>query len=171
MIFINKELLNKEIIENYSKEDSKHLAKRLKISVQHLRVKAERLGVKRGDKANAIIDNKKLCAKCKKLLPITSFRKDRYQPNNLDYYCKECRNNLTNFTNKDKDKDKKQNSSTNKSQAFGISKTRNPIIYVNGVASLRCKVCETVKPLDDFHRASKNISGRMNICKKCRAKK
>ena len=161
------ELINKEILKSYDKMDSVKLAKKLGISVEYLRVRASRLHKRRGDKANAIINGKKLCALCGRTLPVSEFYKDRYQPNNLDYYCKKCRRKKL----EDKEEKTVSNTTSNgkRKWGFGLPRSHNPVIYVKGVASLRCKNCGIIKPLDEFHRASSNKSGRMNFCKKCRA--
>ena len=63
--------------------------------------------------------------------------------------------------------------------AFGVKKTRNPIIKVlnskgEWVDGLKCKgnYCNHAeKPLDEFYKAPRNISGHMNICIECYLKK
>lgn len=63
--------------------------------------------------------------------------------------------------------------------AFGVKKTRNPIIKVlnskgEWVDGLRCKgnYCNHAKkPLDEFYKAPRNLSGYMNICIECYLKK
>lgn len=147
-----KEYINNEIIINYSTEDSKLLADRLGITLNYLRVKAKRTIV------NKIVNQTKLCPCCNHMLPVHQFNRDKYQPNQIDYWCKECRNKakINNISKK------------NHSMAFGKKKSRNPIIKINGVDCLRCKGhCGKIKPLHQFHVASANVSGHKNFCKQC----
>lgn len=164
-----KDYLNQQIKLFYATEESEALAKRLGISLSNLRVKAKRLGVKRGLRTitNEIINGEKLCPKCCKVLPVEDFNKDKYQPNKIDYWCRECRNKTkNNLKVKPTNKPKKNNS-----LAFSKKKTRNPVIMINGILSLKCKSCKKYKPVDDFHIDNRNISKHKNFCKVCISKK
>ena len=89
---MNNEYINQQIREYYKGEDTVKLAKRLGLTVQNLRKKASRLGIKKEPKTNRVVAGEgKLCSKCKRVLPLTEFRKDKYQVNGFDYNCKTCR--------------------------------------------------------------------------------
>lgn len=163
---MDKKLMNDEIIKCYETEDITALAKRLGITVVNLRKKASRLGVKKSTISNKIIDNKKRCACCGQWLEIDKFNKDKYQPNGLDYYCKKCRTtkpkkSVTKTVSKNK------NSHNDSNMSFHKKKTHNPIVIVDGIECLRCKSCEQIKPLDQFHKDKNNKSGHKNFCKSC----
>lgn len=169
----NKEYIISEILRCYAIEDNSKLSKRLSISESYLRVKAKRLGVKKitTTKSNKIINGKKRCACCRRFLPVdTSFRNDKYQPLGKDYYqvgfyCKECR------LKKAKEKqleEVKKTQSIKANGGFGVKKTRNPIVIINGIEHLKCKgFCKEYKPLSEYYTASGNTNGVMNFCKTC----
>lgn len=167
--------INDEIIRSYATEDSVILARRLGITVNNLRRKAARLGIKkkRVIVTNEIVDEHKLCPKCSRILPVYSFNRDKYQANGFDYWCRECRHKMRFVSNKTVLKDSlKNNDSINKSMAFGIKKNRNPVfkrIDSNGneVDMKTCKVCRKDKLLEEFHYADKAKGTRKNICKLC----
>ena len=50
---------------------------------------------------------------------------------------------------------------------FNKDKRRNPIISVDGVECLKCKSCEKIKPLNEFHKDKNNHHGHKNFCKEC----
>lgn len=170
--------LKQQITSRYTNEDSENLARDLGISVQYLRVLAKRLGLKKGLRTvtNEIINGKKLCPKCCKTLAIGEFNKDRYQPNNLDYWCKSCRKKSIETKNKTV-----INNSFNKKQsmAMGLKKNYNPIIKVknhNGILvdGLKCKgdFCNHAeKPLSEFYTDKNNVNGYKNVCKSCLKKR
>lgn len=85
---MKKSDLNNEIRRCYPTEDSDILAKRLGLTVNNLRRKAARMQVKkiRPTITNEIVDGKKLCPKCCKVKDVSQFNKDKYQPNDLDYW-------------------------------------------------------------------------------------
>lgn len=180
--FMSKnEFINQQIREKYTTEDSIELAKKLGITLAYLRVKAKRLGVKKGSRSitNEIVNGEKLCPKCCKMLTIDNFNKDKYQPNGLDYWCRACRSKAISTKKKKTEmhislnKNKFENVQT--SMAFGVKKTHNPIIKIlddNGkiVDGLKCKgdFCNhTEKPLNEFYPDKNNINGYKNICKYC----
>lgn len=108
--------------------------------------------------------------------PIDKFNKDKYQPN--DYWCKECREKAIKKATETVQKDIfiKDNSSSkvNKIMAFGVKKTRNPIIISNNNPYLKCKgdFCHNnIKLLNEFYADSGNNNDVKNICKYCMKKK
>lgn len=175
--------LNDEIRRCYPRENSEILAQRLGLTVNNLRRKAARLGVKKIREVitNHITNGRKLCPNCSKIKPIEEFNADKYQPNNLDYWCRECRNNarLKASETVQKDSFNKDKVSRNGSMGFGVKKTRNPIIKVidehgNLVDGLKCKgdFCNhSEKPLSEYYPDSSNSNGYKNICKYCLKKK
>lgn len=165
--FMNREYINREIWKYYKVEDNSKLAKRLGLTVTNLRKKASRMNIKKGTKSNKIVGECKLCSRCKKILPIENFRKDKYQPEGLDYNCKLCRNKNNKII---KESNSKKNH-TNKSMAFGKKKTRNPVLLVEGEKCLRCKSCEKILPIENFHRDKNNHHGHKNFCKSCISEK
>lgn len=161
---MEKEYINNEIMKNYLTEDTKKLAKRLGLTEVNLRKKASRLGLKKGTVTNSVINGKKLCSCCGKMLDISNFNKDKYQPNGLDYNCKKCRL-------KGNKKTVTKSVLKNNSMAFNKRKTTNPVVLVNGIQSLKCKSCNEVKALTEFHKDKNNVSGHKNFCKICVSKK
>ncbi|WP_283695105.1 hypothetical protein [Clostridium perfringens] len=168
---MNNEYIKEQIREYYKREDTVRLAKRLGLTVQNLRKKASRLGIKKEPKTNRVVAGEcKLCSKCGEILPLIEFRHDKYQPNGLDYNCKSCRaqaklnktvtKTVLNSKNCHKD-------SSNNSIKFNKSKARNPIVLVNGIESLKCKSCYQIKPLNNFHKDKNNSHGHKNFCKEC----
>lgn len=158
----------KEIIRCYEHESADKIARRLGLTKANVIKIANRAGVTKRLKTNKIIDGKKLCPSCHQMLTLNHFTKDKYQANNISYLCKECR------LKKLKDKaetPQKIEQHKNNSMAFGIKKNRNPIVYINNTACLKCKVCNKVKPLDAFYKASENVTGRKNTCIECIKKK
>lgn len=86
----NKEYINSEIIRCYATEDNASLSRRLIISEGYLRVKAKRLGVKKltTTVTNKVVNGYKLCPHCGKRKDVNAgaFNRDKYQPNNWDYW-------------------------------------------------------------------------------------
>lgn len=168
---MNNEYIKHEIREYYKRENTIKLAKRLGLTVTNLRKKASRLGIKKEAKTNKImVGESKLCSRCKKILPVSEFRKDKYQLNGLDYNCKSCRKLALTHKTVLKTVLKPKNNSQN-SIKFNKSKKHNPVITVNGIESLKCKACENIKPLNQFHKDKNNLSGHKNFCKSCIAEK
>lgn len=177
-----RDYINNQIKTYYSTEDSVQLSRRLGITLEYLRVRAKRLHCKKGTRTitNEIINGEKLCPNCGKILPLNNFNKDKYQPNNLDYWCRSCRHNAHNAILKKNEtaKNNKILDSTRvvNNMAFGVKKTRNPIIRVldnSGkiVPGLKCKICLKEKPLQDFYKLHKDDTDdtfkRKNICIEC----
>ena len=161
------EEIKREIIRCYESEDAEKIAKRLGLTKANVVKIANRAGVTKRLQVNKIVDNKKLCPCCGRMLSLNNFTKDRYQANNISYLCKECRLKKI----KDKAEAPKVVEHKNTNMAFGIKKNRNPIVYVNGIASLKCKVCNNVKPLDAYYKAAGNANGYKNTCISCIKKK
>lgn len=162
--------LKQQIRTRYTNEDSEKLAKDLGISIQYLRVLAKRLHLKKGVHTitNEIVNNRKLCPCCNKILSVEKFNKDKYQPNNLDYYCRSCRNrNKTKLQENKKNTTKISKENQKVSMAFNKKKTRNPVVIINNISSLKCKSCNKYKSLDEFHKDNANLSGHKNFCKEC----
>lgn len=175
---MNKIEINNEIKKCYPTEDSEILAKRLGLSVNNLRRKAARMKIKkiRPTITNEIIDGMKLCPNCSKVKLLDKFNKDKYQPNNYDYWCRECRLKAKDKDIKTVQKDSLTTSKVSQSgsMAFGIKKTYNPIIMINDNPYLKCKgdFCNnSIKPLSEFYADSGNNNGVKNICKYCMKKK
>ena len=85
---LKKSQINDEIRRCYPTEDSIVLANRLGLTPNNLRRKAARMQIKkiRPTITNEIIGGMKLCPNCSKMKPLDKFNKDKYQPNNLDYW-------------------------------------------------------------------------------------
>lgn len=178
-----KDYINQQIKTYYSTEDSVQLARRLGITLAYLRVRAKRLHCKKGTRTitNEIINGKKLCPNCGKILPLEDFNKDKYQPNNLDYWCRSCRHNAISKKNQTVENNKiSNNTRVVNTMAFGVKKTRNPIIKVLDdegriVLGLKCKACLKEKPLSDFYKLHRDDSddtfNRKNICIQCMKEK
>ena len=167
---MNNEYINQQIREYYKGEDTVKLAKRLGLTVQNLRKKASRLGIKKEPKTNRVVAGEgKLCSKCKRVLPLTEFRKDKYQVNGFDYNCKTCRKSaaITNIAPKTILNSKNCHKDSFHSVKFNKDKRRNPIIRVGNTDCLRCKSCEKIKPLSAFHKDKNNSHGHKNFCKEC----
>ena len=176
---IKKSDLNNEIRRCYPRENSEILAQRLGLTVNNLRRRAARLGIKkiRETITNHITNGRKLCPNCSKMKSLDEFNKDKYQPNDLDYWCRECREKARNKPTKTVQKDSfNKDKALNKgSMAFGVKKTRNPIIWitVNGISvkGLKCKACGIKKPLQAFYKLHKNdpddTEQRKNVCIRC----
>ena len=171
--------INEEIRKHYHDEDLEILAKRLGISYNALRKRASRMGVKKGTISNEItVDGLKLCCICNKMKPISSFRKDRCQPNNIDYRCKQCRK-------EERKKEDKRNVmlpdgftvpycvhlSKKGTLAFHHNRTINPVVYKDGIPYIRCRgFCKKLKTFDAFSIDRKMTHGHVNYCKKCMCK-
>lgn len=167
---MNNEYIKEQIREYYQREDTAKLAKRLGLTVTNLRKKASRLGLKKEPKTNRVVAGEgKLCSKCGKMLPLEEFRKDKYQPNGLDYNCKTCRKSaaITNIAPKTILNSKNCHKDSFHSVKFNKDKRRNPIIRVGDTDCLRCKSCEKIKPLSAFHKDKNNSHGHKNFCKEC----
>lgn len=162
------QFIKEEIRRCYTEEDSDSLSFRLGISKGNLRQIARRLGLKKGTKANKIIEGKKKCSECGEWLPISRFWKDKYQPNNYDYLCIECRNKRNDIFKNSKSNPPLPCNNDRGSMAFGVKKTHNPIIMINGIEHLKCKGdCDEIKPLSEFNKDSRNSNKVKNFCKEC----
>lgn len=159
----------KEILKCYEHESADKIARRLGLSKANVIKIANRACVTKRLQVNKIVDNKKLCPSCHKMLTLNHFTKDKYQPNNISYLCKECR--LKKLKDKAEAPKVIEHKNTNNGMAFGIRKNRNPIIIKDGVRYLKCKVCNKVKPLDAYYKAPGNTNGCKNTCIKCIKKK
>ena len=156
--------INEQIKLRYQTEDTESLAKSLEISVYNLQKRASRMQIKKGTKANKIIDGKKLCCVCGQFKDAyTEYRIDRYQPNNLDYRCKECRKKI----------DKKEIDKEpvivlrNGRWAFHRKRTVNPMIS----GMIKCRgFCRKWKYADEFAIDRKMSHGHVNYCRECHHK-
>lgn len=162
-----KEEIKKEIIRCYENEDTEHLARRLGLTKANVVKIANRACVTKRLQTNKIIYNKKLCPSCNNILTLKHFTKDRYQPNNISYLCRECRLKRI----KTKAETPKVSKHKNTCMAFGIKRNRNPIVYINNIACLKCKSCKVTKPLDAYYKAPGNSTGHKNTCIECIKKK
>lgn len=158
-----KEYINSQIIKYYAETDTVLLARRLGLTVGNLRTKARRLGVRK-IRVNEIINGKKKCPHCTQMKSVEAFRRDKYQANCYDYYCKSCRAIIK----------KKQDGLMNtkaiekNSLAFGKGKAVNPIVYKDDEPYLLCKSCEVLLPIEEFNKDNANAtSGRRNTCRTC----
>lgn len=154
------------------------LAESLNISLNSLRLRASRLGIKKLTVSNYIEDYQKKCSRCKEIKPLSAFRRDKNQPNGYDYNCKSCRINPIPSAPKTETIsvfEEQHTQEVDTSMAFHIKKTHNPIIKVLNsegqlVDGLKCKgnYCNHAeKPLEDFHKDKNNPSGHKNVCKFC----
>lgn len=172
---LTKEYINNEIRRCYPTEDVAALADRLNLTITNLRAKARRLNVKR-QFVNDIVGGKKVCSCCKLVLPVSSFRVDKYQRSQLDYYCKECRQATIDNSYKAKENLKNCINNTDALKdngkvdlGFHKGKKRNYPFFKDGVKMLRCKSCERAKPLtaEHFYVDKKASHGFKNYCKQC----
>lgn len=158
---------NKEIKDylrlHYSTHDTNKIAKKFNTTADNIRHIAKRLGLKK-QFVNDIIENKKICSTCKEVLPISHFYKDKYQKSNLRYECKKCFNALKQITKK---KNIENKVISYESSYNHLDKKKNPVIYKNNIAGLKCKVCEQWKPLNEYYKNKKMESGHLNSCKVC----
>lgn len=159
----------KEILKCYETEDADKIAKRLGLTKANVIKIANRAGVTKRLQTNKIIDNKKLCPSCRRMLTLENFTKDKYQANNISYLCRECR--LKKIKAKAEAPKVIEHKHKNNSMAFGIRKNRNPIIIKDGIRYLRCKVCKEIKTLDSYYKAPGNSTGYKNTCISCIKKK
>lgn len=167
---MNNAYIKEQIRQYYKGEDTAKLAKRLGLTVTNLRKKASRLGLKKELKTNRVVEGEcKLCSKCGEILPVTEFRRDKYQPNGLDYNCKSCRKSaaINTIAPKTIVNSKNCHKDSFGSVKFNKDKRRNPVIFIDGVECLRCKSCKNVKPLSAFHKDKNNSHGHKNFCKEC----
>ena len=166
------EFVKNEIKRCYANENSRKLASRLSISEVNLRQIARRLGIKKGTKANRIVEGRKKCSRCSRWLPVSKFWKDKYQAMTISYVCIEC---YKKSRNKEEPKEKKTKSCIcdRVSVGFGKGNKRNkPFIGVDGKLYLKCKGCGEIKLLEVAFSISSNIShGHKNYCKVCVNKK
>lgn len=176
----DKEKIDKIIIERYSLDNPRDLAKHLGLSLEYLRVRAMRLGVRRKPFVNDIIDGMKYCPCCEKMKSIDSFNRDKYQPNGYDYYCRKCRsrarfNKIVEETKREeiekkqeeirKKQEKKE--PENKSQGFGKGLTRNAPVIIGDKTYLRCKACNELLEISNFSKDKVSRHGHKNYCKTC----
>lgn len=162
-----RDYIKNEIIKNYGYGNDQELCSRLGISLNSLRNRASRLGLKKLTISNKINNGMKKCSRCGEVKPLSQFRHDKNQPNGYDYNCKSCRMNppktdiLSVFETPVKTSEAR----------FGFRKNYNPIVEINlngkKVNALKCKSCEEVKPLACFSKDKANINGYKNICKVC----
>ena len=162
------QFVKNEIRRCYTEEDADSLSCRLGISKGNLRQIARRLGLKKGTKANKIIEGKKKCSRCEKWLLLSHFWKDKYQPNHYDYICIKCRNNHNGVIENRKSNSPLHCNNYSGSMAFGAKKSHNPIIMIDGIKYLKCKGdCGKIKPLNEFNKDSRNTNKVKNFCKEC----
>ena len=165
----SKEFINSQIVKYYATTDSIVLASRLGLTIGNLRTKARRLGVKK-IRVNEIINGKKKCPHCNLMKSVEAFRRDKYQPNCYDYYCKSCRAILKKID--DKVKCKKHGIEYHGSLAFNKGKNINPVIFHDNKPFMVCKSCEVELPLEEFNIDRNNTtSGHRNTCRTCEALK
>ena len=93
-----RERISKIIRERYpNSRNDERLAKSLGLSLNALRLRASKLGVKKAIINEVRADNKKRCSKCHKYKDLSEFRRDRTSSGcKHDYYCKSCRAKLYN---------------------------------------------------------------------------
>lgn len=164
------EYIKNEIKRCYVNEDSRKLASRLSISEVNLRQIARRLGIKKGTKANKIIDGRKKCSRCNRWLPVSDFWRDRYQAMNISYICIAC---YSKRRAKPKESPTKHYNHDRGSVGFGKGNKRNkPFVGADGKLYLKCKGCGEIKLLEEAFSISSNVShGHKNYCKVCVNKK
>lgn len=166
-----REFIKNEIIKNYGYGDDQELCARLGISLNSLRNRASRLGLKKLTVSNKINNGMKKCSRCGEVKPLSQFRHDKNQPNGYDYNCKSCRTNPPKRVTKTDIISVFEAANKTAEARFGFKKNYNPIIEImlndKKVNALRCKSCEEVKPLACFPKDKANINGYKNICKAC----
>lgn len=176
------QFIKNEIRRCYTEEDSKSLASRLEISLVNLRKIASRMHLKKGTKANAIMNGTKRCCICEEYKPLSHYWHDSAQPNFYDYRCISCREKeiqerkMRHNLRGTGENDNKKCHNHRGSMAFGVNKKHNPIIMIedehgNIIKGKRCKGCKINKPLTAFNKLHKEDSddteNRKNICKEC----
>lgn len=157
--------INEYIKIHYKSKSAEVLAKELDISVCNVQKRASRMKIRKGTVANAIIDGKKLCCICGKFKDAqTEFRKDRnWQPNGVDYRCKDCRRKM--------ERGEIEKESTivlkNGRWAFHRKRTVNPMIS----GMIKCRgFCRKWKYADEFAIDRKMSHGHVNYCRECHHK-
>lgn len=165
-----REKINNFIKENYHTMNHKEMAMMLNMSLNSLRMRASRLKIRKGTISNEIVDGMKLCSHCKKWLPVDSFNKDKYQPNQKDYLCRNCRHKKEDEEGtKEIAEIKPKGISGRGKLGFGKGKKKNePIIAPNGIKYLRCKSCGKLKLLEEDFGIDNAMSHKhKNYCKVC----
>lgn len=167
----SREYINNQILKHYATANIEDLARKLGITVANLRVKARRLGVSRQFSSDLVNSSFKYCPHCQLTLPLSAFNKDKYQKRTgYDYYCRSCRNikKMNKVRGYEKIEQKEQVPIEPRNLAFNVDKKPNPVIITpDGEKLLKCKNCQIEKPLDEYHKDSRNKSGRKNFCKSC----
>lgn len=168
-----------EIRANYTTEDLDSLSRRLGLKKDTVRKIANRMGLtRRKIISNAIIDGTKKCCICGEWFPLSHFTRDPGAPNQLDYRCKKCKYAPKKICPEvcQKDTSSRTEVCQKHDMAFGVKKTRNPIImfvdeHGNYVVGKRCKGCGKNKPVTAFNKLHKSdpddTTRRKNICKQC----
>lgn len=165
----SKEFINKQIRKHYSTGDLLQLSLTLGLTIENIRVKAGRLGLKRVC-GNDLIDGQfKYCPCCKQTLDIGKFNKDKYQRAGYDYYCRDCRKlkKLNKMRGYETPAPKERIVMQPRNMSFNLGREANPIIVKDNEKYLKCKSCEEVKPLTEFHKDKGNKHGHKNYCKEC----
>ena len=164
-------ILDELILERYIEEDVLTLSIELGISETNLRVRASRLGIKKGSISNRIVDgNYKKCSRCKCVKALECFRRDKYQPSGYDYNCIECREESKKIKEMDIEERRALYNDYDPARvdmSFNKGNKQNKIIERNGVQYLKCKSCNQYLTLDYFHKDKKASHGHKNYCKHC----
>lgn len=88
----------------------------------------------------------KTCCKCKKISPLTNYHKDKHQWDGHSTRCKDCWK-------------ARQKELKNKSVPIDVTEKK-------------CKKCNVVRPIDQFHKQNtSSVDGRDIYCKECKSKK
>lgn len=92
----------------------------------------------------------KNCSRCKRLLPLDAYHRDRTNNDGRSPSCRDCRMQVDRET--------------------GRVKGRYLVTHVNvdGVLHKACSTCKSQKPLDAFWRDSRRADGLQHSCKECK---
>jgi hypothetical protein len=99
-------------------------------------------------------ETEKLCNKCGKYKPKDEFSKDASRTDGLAWVCKEC--------------DTKR-----RRELYQARKGNPPAPTAKAADNINtktkyCPNCQTLKPLDEFHKSAKGADGHQSWCKKCK---
>ncbi len=174
------------LIQNYPLMDNKILAEELNISIGNLTRKASAWGVKKISPYD-VVDGKKLCSTCKKMISIEKFYVDKQNRSGYRYECMDCYNlkhrstekfkieKIIKETHEEIEKKEKPKTKANNRNSYGIEgtrprinkKPRNDVIIINGVLGKKCNRCKKWKPLDGYAKDKKGIAQKRATCKEC----
>ena len=112
-----------------------------------------------------ILENSKICNKCKVVYTFDNYRKCISNKNDgLETICKHCRNKR----NRERYVNKREIISEDDEPDFVFGEEDEEITIEN---SKKCKMCFTIKGFNCFYKNCSNKDGYDNMCKKCKSDK